>query len=858
MGLNTPPDRFGGVRNPLQPGGIYIAKVVREHGNGTVTVYVKTLGSTIGPIKVANYTPSTVPTVGEQVLVSFLDNLLSDMVVIGRISPRVDELSIADNLIVDSSTSDALVRFTQRGTGDVLRVEDSTNVDSTPLIVTADGSVGIGLSSPSKKLHVSGDAQITGNFTVGSSSLFFDVSNDNLGIGTTSPAAKLHVTGSTSGELVRITQTGAGAALLVEDSTNPDSTPFTVDASGKVGIGTTSPAAMFHVTDSGGYGAQIRSTTNLGLLGSNAESDGLRISGGIPDEVTVGGNIYVYGNTHATRAANVTINTNGTEVITVNSSGNVGIGNTSPTAKLDITGSALISGSLNKVTITAPATSATLTIANGKTLTASNTLTLAGTDSTTMTFPSTSQTIAGLAVSSQVFTTAQTFRATSAIRSEAASTQDAIVIAGRAGGTSSYAVTITPATLSSSSTLTLPNTTGTVVTTGDTGTVTNTMLAGSIANTKTTATSSNTASAIVARDASGNFSAGTITATLSGSASTLTTTRTIWGQNFDGSANVSGALSGATTISATTSVTAPNLNIDSTHFLRAVSGQYGSIEVTGNNTAYAGYGINGNAVFMSNGSSFGLYDDTNNQWFMYKDFGGESRFYYGGTERILIKSDGVSIRGDSSGTGVNGTLNAYAYYGNSNVDGTGNASYHPAGIYSTGSNWFYGTTNWGGNTQTAVGHGQPNANNTYYWGLGVFGVNAWSTVGAYQFYNPSDIRYKQNIAPLPLGINFLRLLDPIKFTYLYPQFTEESGNTPVSIDAGTRYRAGLSAQNVKEALNSLGADDYAFWALVDKEDPENGVQILDYTGLVAPIIQAIKELDARVSSLTARIEQLEA
>ena len=50
--------------------------------------------------------------------------------------------------------------------------------------------------------------------------------------------------------------------------------------------------------------------------------------------------------------------------------------------------------SVNKVAITAPATSATLTILNGKTLTANNSLTLAGTDSTTMTFPSTSATIA--------------------------------------------------------------------------------------------------------------------------------------------------------------------------------------------------------------------------------------------------------------------------------------------------------------------------------------------------------------------------------------------------------------------------------------------------------------------------------
>lgn len=50
--------------------------------------------------------------------------------------------------------------------------------------------------------------------------------------------------------------------------------------------------------------------------------------------------------------------------------------------------------SINKVTITAPANSAVLTIADGKTLTASHSLTLAGTDSTTMTFPTTSASIA--------------------------------------------------------------------------------------------------------------------------------------------------------------------------------------------------------------------------------------------------------------------------------------------------------------------------------------------------------------------------------------------------------------------------------------------------------------------------------
>jgi hypothetical protein len=72
--------------------------------------------------------------------------------------------------------------------------------------------------------------------------------------------------------------------------------------------------------------------------------------------------------------------------------------------------------------------------------------------------------------------------------------------------------------------------------TTDTGTVTNTMLAGSItdsklnqittagkvANSATTATQANTANAIVARDASGNFTANIITAALAGNADTAT------------------------------------------------------------------------------------------------------------------------------------------------------------------------------------------------------------------------------------------------------------------------------------------------------------------------------------------------
>lgn len=52
--------------------------------------------------------------------------------------------------------------------------------------------------------------------------------------------------------------------------------------------------------------------------------------------------------------------------------------------------------SINKVAITAPATSATLTIANGKTLTASNSLTFTGTDGTSFAFPGASDTVVTL------------------------------------------------------------------------------------------------------------------------------------------------------------------------------------------------------------------------------------------------------------------------------------------------------------------------------------------------------------------------------------------------------------------------------------------------------------------------------
>ena len=71
------------------------------------------------------------------------------------------------------------------------------------------------------------------------------------------------------------------------------------------------------------------------------------------------------------------------------------------------------------------------------------------------------------AAGNNAFTGANTFyNSTGQTFGTGTSTQDGIIVGGRAGGSSSYRITLTPATLSSSTTLTLPNVTSTVAVLG--------------------------------------------------------------------------------------------------------------------------------------------------------------------------------------------------------------------------------------------------------------------------------------------------------------------------------------------------------------------------------------------------------
>ena len=102
--------------------------------------------------------------------------------------------------------------------------------------------------------------------------------NGNVGIGNTSPQAKLSIFDNSANDAVRITQTGSGNALVVEDSTSPDSTPFVIDNNGGIGIGTSAVV-----------GYTIRSVKPI--TGS-ASSYGFQTFGTIQSDVTNSARIF--------------------------------------------------------------------------------------------------------------------------------------------------------------------------------------------------------------------------------------------------------------------------------------------------------------------------------------------------------------------------------------------------------------------------------------------------------------------------------------------------------------------------------------------------------------------------------------
>jgi hypothetical protein len=117
---------------------------------------------------------------------------------------------------------------------------------------------------------------------------------------------------------LRITQAGTGNSFVVEDSTNPDSTPFVIDNAGNVGVGTTTMVAKMNVAQT--YDSVLIQATN-GTVGH-------RVS-------YILSNVAYTGTSNAYPLALMTV---GTEAMRIDTSQRVGIGKTNPGTLLDVNG----------------------------------------------------------------------------------------------------------------------------------------------------------------------------------------------------------------------------------------------------------------------------------------------------------------------------------------------------------------------------------------------------------------------------------------------------------------------------------------------------------------------------------------
>jgi hypothetical protein len=84
---------------------------------------------------------------------------------ISKLTAATANTFTANQIIEVTDNVNAALRVTQLGTADALRIEDSTNPDSSPVVVDASGNVGVG-GSPLSTLNVFSAAATTAQFRV--------------------------------------------------------------------------------------------------------------------------------------------------------------------------------------------------------------------------------------------------------------------------------------------------------------------------------------------------------------------------------------------------------------------------------------------------------------------------------------------------------------------------------------------------------------------------------------------------------------------------------------------------------------------------------------------------------------------
>jgi hypothetical protein len=252
-------------------------------------------------------------------------------------------------------------------TGMVARIQSSAATGS-GLTVRANGNVGIGISSPSSIFDVLGEA-----VTVGSDLLstvnrtdtvvkvgyvvvphYTNVQPSVLAVGAfnQSTANNVWIGGGTSSFNAATSisfWTGATSTTLA------GSKRMTIDSTGNVGIGTTTPTDSLAISSNLDTVSGIHmANTNTGssakttiFLGSNASpNDVILFSIGSGNSTWGGARSGGIGTTGMTPFV---FSTNTTEKMRIDAAGNVGIGTTSPTGQLDVTPTILSSADLKAI-----------------------------------------------------------------------------------------------------------------------------------------------------------------------------------------------------------------------------------------------------------------------------------------------------------------------------------------------------------------------------------------------------------------------------------------------------------------------------------------------------------------------------
>jgi len=206
--------------------------------------------------------------------------------------------------------------------GDFTIQQSTTQTGSTytpRLYISAAGNVGIGTTSPNRRLEVS-DASVD-NFirvnTTGATKSGIEFTNGGTAY------SQLYFNNVPPYDLSLLQQYSTGSLILGTNSTER----VRIDSSGRVGIGTSSPGEALHIANGG---VRISGT----LAGGGANSSGLdyaagnaRFVGYGPDVSTQAGFVFLTANSTASVA---------NERVRIDSSGNVGIGTSTPTSLLHV------------------------------------------------------------------------------------------------------------------------------------------------------------------------------------------------------------------------------------------------------------------------------------------------------------------------------------------------------------------------------------------------------------------------------------------------------------------------------------------------------------------------------------------